>query len=237
MLIFIYALILCLLLYECYIHELGNWLFLVWEYAHFSHTVDAKESLYLHCLSVHAIGEGENTVSPTLFFQTTSCKTGDIWRAKLLQEHIQTPGSADHRHFGETELCLKSGQLSHWCKHTSSVWMCVSELHDYRFWQFAWFECSMSAKLCTNLGGQKPTVLGTQFPISSSANKVHSRTHARALVCMPDSTNSSFLLCHLGNTWHIAKSGQVMFQCIRELARLQPGFWFFLFFCKGTMND
>lgn len=108
--------------------------------------------------------------------------------------------------------------------------MCVSELHDYRFWQFAWFECSMSAKLCTNLGGQKPTVLGTQFPISSSANKVHSRTHARALVCMPDSTNSSFLLCHLGNTWHIAKSGQVMFQCIRELARLQPGFCFFFCF-------
>lgn len=51
-------------------------------------------------------------------------------------------GSADHRHFEEAGLCLKSGQLSHWYKHMGSSWMWAPELHGYWSWQFAWFGCN-----------------------------------------------------------------------------------------------
>lgn len=89
----------------------------------------------------------------------------------------------------------------------------------------------MSAKSYTNSGGQKPTVLGTWIPKSSIANRVPSRAHAHALVWVPDSTGTFFILCHLGNVQRFAKSGQVMFQCIRALQDSSQ------FFGRGPTND
>lgn len=46
-----------------------------------------------------------------------------------------------------------------------------------------WMQHEMSAKLCTNSGGQKPTVLGTWFPISSTANRTLSRAENMRAWC------------------------------------------------------
>lgn len=47
------------------------------------------------------------------------------------------------RHSEENELCLKSWQLSHWCKDMDSVCTWALELHGYWFWQFAGLGYSM----------------------------------------------------------------------------------------------
>lgn len=130
----------------------------------FSHTTDVKKSLYPHCLTTPALGEEAQFIQP--FLQTSSSKTGEIWRPKIALEAHTNMGSPDHKYFEENKLCLKSGQLSHWCKHMDSICTWALEFHGYKFWQFAQLGCSVK---CVPSPAQiqvvgSPLCLAHEFP-------------------------------------------------------------------------
>lgn len=137
------------------------------------------------------------------------------------QERSEEHGSAGHKTFwreralsevtAAQSLMQTHGlylDVSTWASRLSILTVC-----------WTWMQHEMSAELCINSGGQKPPVLGTWFPIPSTANRVLSRACAHGLVCSPDGMSSSFIKTHPGDTWHFTRTGQVMFRSIRVLAR------------------
>lgn len=142
-------------------------------------------------------------------------------------------GSADHRHFEESKLCLQSGQLSHWCKHMGSIWVGALELHGYWFWQFAWLGCSMRCvPNCAQIQvARNPLYLAHDFPSPALPTGLSAEhVHVAWCVCqMAWAAPSSQYILVISGTWpKVARWRSTALEHLQDSSQI---------FGRGTIND